>query len=403
MIAFVNARVIDGTGAAPIDNATVIVDGKIIQSAGVGIRIPDKATVVDLSGKTLLPAFSEAHTHLGGTDLLTRAGLGGRDITYDYALCSINSLRWGVTTIRSAGDFMPDIITYRDDVAAKGLHAPRILTAGRMFMAPGGHPISTVFFSDETIRDNACVLCDENTDIDAEVKALVALGVDWIKTFLSTMNKMNYPHHVPRLSHEILKKITDAAHKYGKPVMLHVEDTKNLEEAAELGVDSIEHTINIGTTDFDISDALLTKLRDNGTYVVPTLSATKAHDGMLEGAEPVYPHLEKAVKIMADAGVNLGAGCDAGIPFVPLGESIHTEMELFVSLGLTPMKAIQIATAGNAKLFRLDNSIGTVDAGKLADLIVLCADPLADIRNTRQIGLVMKEGRIVFDQILSFA
>ena len=401
MLAFTNARVIDGTGKPPINNATVIVGNKKIEAVGTGLSIPDEATVINIKGRTLLPAFSDAHTHLGGSDLLTRPALGGRDLTYDYALNSSAALDWGVLTVRSAGDFMPDIVTYRDDVSAKQLRAPRILAAGRMILASGGHPLDTVFGSSEVIRDNACVVCDESTDIDAEVKALADAGVDWIKTFLSTINKMNYPHPVPRLEHKTLKKITEAAHKYGKPVMLHVENPADIEEAVELGFDSIEHLIGVGNTFFDVSDALLYKLAGGNVYVVPTLASVKAHDGMLSGAEPVYPHLEKAVKRMADAGVKLGVGCDSGIPFVPYGECVHTEMELLVSLGLKPMDAICAATGGNSKLFRLDGVLGTIEAGMLADMVVLNADPLEDVRNTRQIGLVIKEGRIVVDNILS--
>ncbi|SHI03603.1 Imidazolonepropionase [Sporobacter termitidis DSM 10068] len=401
MLAFINAKVIDGTGNLPIEKATVIVNGTQIDAVSAGTAAPDGATVVDLQGKTLLPAFSEAHTHFGGSDLLTRPGLGGRDMTYDYALNGAVNLQWGVTTVRSAGDWMPDIVSYRDDVASKRLHAPRILTAGRMFVAAGGHPLNTVYAGNEAIRDSACVVCDETTDIDAEVKALADAGVDWIKAFLSTINKMNYPHPVPRLSHKTLKKITGAAHKYGKPMMLHIENPSELEEALDIGVDSIEHTIGVGNTYFEISDALLHRLSDGKTFVVPTLSGIKAHDGTLQGAEPVYPHLEKAVKKMAAAGVRLGVGCDSGIPFLPYGECVHTEMALLVAAGLSPMDAICAATRGNAELFRLQDKLGTIQAGKLADLVVLDADPLADIRNTRQIKLVMKEGRIMVDRLLA--
>ena len=398
MLAFVNAHLIDGTGAAPLRNATVVVNGARIEAVGAGAAPPDGAVVVDLGGKTLLPAFSDAHVHFGGTELLTRPGLGGRDITYDYALNSRNCLERGVVSVRSAGDFMPDIVSYRDDAASAGLPSPRIVTAGRMFVAPGGHPHDTVFGGNEAIRENACVICDGSTDIDAEVKALADSGADWIKAFLSTMNKMNYPHPVPRLPNETLRKITEAAHKYGKPVMLHVEDPKDAEEAVDLGVDSIEHFIGVGVTRFDISDALLGKLRNSGVFVVPTMSSIKAHDFP---DVPVYPHLAEAIKKLLDAGVKIGVGTDSAIPFVPLGESIHIEFELLASLGLKPLEVLRMATKGNSELLRAGDATGTIETGKLADIVVLEADPLDDIRNTRKIGLVMKEGRIVADRILS--
>lgn len=401
MFALINARIIDGNGHKPIENATLLIDGTRIKEFGAGITVPGGISVIDLKGKTLLPAFSDAHTHLGGTDLLTRPGLGSRDTTYDYALNSVNLLRWGVTTVRTAGDFMPDIVSFKGDVASKQLCAPRVLTAGRMFVAQGGHPLDTVYFGDESIRDNACVVCSENTDIDAEVKTLAAAGVDWIKAFISTMNKMDYPNSVPRLSNGTLKKIADAAHRYGKPVMVHVEGPSDIEEAMDIGVESIEHTIGTGAANFDISDSLLTKLADSKTFVVPTMSAIKSHDGSLKGAELVYPHLEKAVKKMIDAGVRVGVGCDSGIPFLPYGESVHTEMELLVGAGMSPMGAICAATKGNAELFRAHADLGSVEAGKLADLVVVGADPLKNICNTRQVELVIKEGRVVFDRMLA--
>ena len=401
MIALINASLIDGTGSPPVAGATVVIQGKRITEAGAGVPIPDGATVIDLKGKTLLPAFSDVHTHFGGTDMLTRPGLGGSDATYDYALNSGSCIDWGVTTVRSAGDFMPDLVSYRSDAAMGGLRAPRILTAGRMFVARGGHPLYTVYSGNEDIRDNACVVCDDSTDIDAEVKKLADAGVDWIKAFLSTINKMDYPNPVPRLPHETLKKISDSAHKYGKPVMIHVETPQDAEEAVDIGADSIEHLIGVGTTNFEISDVLLKKLADSSTHVVPTLVGIKAHDGGLAGAQPVYSHLEKAVKKLADAVVKLGVGCDSGIPFVPCGESIHTEMELFVSAGISPLDALCMATSGNAKLLRLDGSLGTIEPGKLADLVVLNANPLEDIRNTRSIALVIKEGSVVVDKMLA--
>lgn len=127
MLAFINARVIDGAGNPPFENAVVIINGERIEAVGGGLTVPDGATVIDLKGKTLLPALSDAHTHFGGTDLLSRPALGGRDITYDYAFNSIINLQWGVTTIRSAGDYMPDIVSYRDDVEQRKFNAPAYL------------------------------------------------------------------------------------------------------------------------------------------------------------------------------------------------------------------------------------------------------------------------------------
>ena len=401
MLAFTHARVIDGTGRPAEGNCTVLISGMTVAGVGINLPIPEEAAVIDLKGKTLMPALSEAHTHFGGSDRLTRPALGGRELTYDYARSSAEFLAWGVTTVRSAGDWMPDIVTFREEVSRGTFCAPRILTAGRMFVAQGGHPLDTVFMSDAGIRKNACIVCDGATEIDEEVKAMVEAGADWIKAFLSTVNKMNYPVPTPRLPHETLQKITDAAHRWGKPVMLHVENPDDIDEALTLGVDSIEHVVGVGNTKFETDDRLIRRLADSRTYVVPTMSAIFAHDGSLPGAERVYPRLEEAVRKMIDAGVRIAVGCDSGIPFLPYGESVHMELELLVNAGMPPIAALAAATGGNANLFGLGGRLGTIQVGQLADILVLDGDPLVDIRNTRRIRLVIKEGRIVTDRMLS--
>ena len=401
MLVLKNACVIDGTGAAPAPGATVILDGKVINQVGRNLPIPDGAQVIDLKGKTLLPGFTDAHTHMGGSVSLERPGAVSRFASYDYAEHREAALNWGVTALRSAGDFTPDILTFRDDVNAGKLRSPRILASGRFLQAKGGHPLSTVYSDDPVIAENACVLIDDDTDIDAEVGKLCDLGVDWIKVMVSDDNKFKYPDTLtPTLSDNQLRLICDAAHKRSRPVMAHIDDIGDIVRAVNAGVDTVEHTINVATSDHEMTDEVLALLTGRDVWVVPTLVATKIHDGSVPAAPPVWPALKAAAARMINAGVRIGVGCDSGIPFVPFGECVHIEMELLTEVGYTPLQAIAAATGKNAEMLRMPHLFGTVAPGQAADLVVLGSDPLADIKNTRDIRMVLREGAVVVDKLL---
>ncbi|NLO97782.1 MAG: amidohydrolase family protein [Peptococcaceae bacterium] len=400
MLVFKNALLIDGTGQSPCEGITVIIEGKKITQVGKDLPIPEGAQVIDLKGQVLLPGFSDAHTHIGGSDRLDRPGLSGRFDSYDYAQNREAALQWGVTTVRSAGDFTPEILEFRDEVNQGKIRSPRIIACGRFIQAQDGHPGYTVFAADQNILDNAMVLVNEQTDIEAEVKKLVDAGVDFIKTFISDDNKMDYPNSVPRLSNEQLKRIADTAHKYGKRLAIHVDDLKDMADAVTIGADTIEHTINVGSTYHELTDDLLKALTSREVWVVPSMIATKNHD-VMPNIPPVYDKLKEVIRKFIQAGVKIGVGCDSGIPFVPYGECVHLEMELLTEVGMSPLAAITAATGGNAKMFGQDHIFGTVEPGKAADLVILGSNPLQDIKNTRDIKMVLRDGRIVVDNLLS--
>ena len=402
MFVIKNAYLIDGTGADPLPGAIVIVDGKTISQVGKSLPVPEGAQVIDLKGKPLLPGFSDAHTHMGGCSILERTGALSRFDSYDYAENRESALRWGVTAVRSAGDFTPDILEFRDDVNAGKMRSPRMLACGRFFQAKGAHPLSTVYADDPVIAENACVIIDEGTDVSAEVDKLADLGVDWIKVMASDDNKLKYPDtRTPTLSDEQLRSISDAAHKRSLPVMAHVDDIGDLIRVVNAGVDTVEHMINVATSDHDMTGDVLKLLTGRDVWVVPTLVATKIQDGGITGAPLVWPALQIAAARMIEAGVRIGVGCDSGTPFIPFGECVHMEMELLTGVGYTPLQAITAATGDNAKMMRMSHVFGTVAPGLAADLVVLGSDPLEDIKNTRDIRMVLREGAVVFDNLLS--
>jgi len=419
MLAFKNAFLIDGTGSAPLANATVLVDGKFVVQAGQNLPIPEGAQIIDLQGKPLLPGFSDAHTHMGGSagplpglpDTAKNKGNGGprrphrssRFESYDYSAHREAALQWGVTTLRSAGDFTPEIIDFRNDVNAGKIRSPRMVVAGRYFQAKGGHPLWSVFFGDPYIGENSCVLIDETTDIPAEVNKMADLGVDWIKVTVGDDNKFKYPDtKLPTLTEDQLRQIVETAHSRSLPVMAHIDDVGDLIRAARVGIDSIEHTINVASSpDHEMTDEALSLLTGRDVWVVPTMVVTYLRDGSIPGAPLVWPALQTAVARMIEAGVQLGVGCDSGIPFIPYGECVHIEMELLTKVGYSPLQAVTAATGGNARMMRKADVFGTVAPGKAADLVVLGSNPLDDIKNTRDVRLVLRDGAIVHDRLLS--
>ena len=408
VIVLKNANIIDGTGAPLIESSTIVINGSRIEAvitgddaAITGNRTVHTAgtasadVVIDLKGAYLMPGLIDAHVHFGGTDALDRPGIGSAHETYDYLPSRTDSLNWGITSVRSAGDYTPDIITFRDAVKNNIHISPRIFSSGKMIQARGGHPIATVFGSNSAISDGSTVQVDDNTDLELEIGRLVEAGVDWIKAVICEVDKLNYPAPVPRIPPEKISQIIALAHKHGKPCMIHVDNASHLREAVAAGADSIEHVLAVGAVDTDIDDDLIDLLVRAQTSVVPTLISIKRHEVPGSGRPPVYEILKKQIGRLIAAGVRICAGTDSSIPFVRIGESLHDELAELVACGMTPSEAIKAATYDNAALLRASDSIGLIKTGYFADLIAAGENPLLNICNTKTIKLVIANGRIV--------
>ena len=395
MIVLKNATVVDCIGTKPFHNATVVVEGERIKAVGHDLLIPDGADIiVDVKGKTVIPGLIDVHVHLGGTDGFVQPGIGSRIETDDYIKSRTEALRWGVTTVRSAGDYSPDIFTFRDEVKLGRHISPRIIAAGKMIQAKGGHPVYTVFGGNSAIAEHACVIVDENTDLEKEVKALVDAGADWIKAVISEVDKMDFPKQVPRIPPAMIRRIIELSHDFGIRCMVHVDNASQLKEAALSGADCIEHILAVGATDTEIDDSTIDLLVKKRTYVVPTIFSIQRHENPDLSKPLVFESLIKQVNKLIKAGVKVGVGTDSSIPFVPIGESIHDELSLFVRCGMAPLEALKAATIGNAALLRKDKEIGAVLPGYYADLVVVDGDPANDISHTKKIDLVIANGQI---------
>lgn len=399
MIAIKNVRLIDGTGAAASDHATVLINQGLFQAVGNDVEIPENASVIDGTGLTAIPGLIEMHTHFGGSSTFDYPPAGARHETYDYVNAREGFLRWGVTTVRTCGDQAADMLAFRDDVNAGKILAPRILSCGPFIQDADGHPWATVYSKSPVVGEKACVFADVPVPIEQQVAGIAQMDADFIKVFYAHLNKMDYPNSVPRLTKEQLRRVVDSAHRSGLKCACHVDGPEEMMDAAEVGVDFIEHMIGAGGESTVFAEEQLRKVKESGAIVDPTMISILRFD-QTPGFVSVYEDLKKAVKQFYNAGIPLAVGCDSGIPFVPFGESLHDEMACLVEAGIPAGEVIHMATLGNAGALDLDSSMGSIEPGKLADLVLLGADPLADIANTKDIRLVLMNGRVVFDAMV---
>ena len=407
MLALTNVRLIDGTGHGPIENMAIIIDGNRIKDIGLVTGYPDSTNVVDLRGLTVMPGLVDCHLHLGG---LTRDQPGkaiGKvslidmasffwDYFRNYAHRRRLAIENGVTTIRSAGDHYPHIIKLRDKIAAGKLVGPRIFAPGPTITAPGGHPAGTIYKGNRYIIENATRQIAEVSSAREEVRRLVGGGVDCIKAIYSDINPMDITHKVPRLSLDVLEALADEAHQHNLRLMVHTGSPKETMDAIKAGADSIEHGILPGGDSTEFEDDLVKMMLDKGTFFVPTLAIAWANK---DAYPDLFAGLKTTLRKLHDAGVNMAAGTDSGTPGVVIGKGLHKELELMVEAGISPMEAITAGTRNAADNLGKANELGTIEPGKLADIIAVSGDPLKDIRDTREIKLVIKDGKILVNRV----
>jgi enamidase len=385
----------------------IIIDGNRIKDIGLVTGYPDSTNVVDLRGLTVMPGLVDCHLHLGG---LTRDQPGeaiGKvsfidmasffwDYFRNYAHRRRLAIENGVTTIRSAGDHYPHIIKLRDKIAAGKLVGPRIFAPGPTITAPGGHPAGTIYKGNRYIIENATRQIAEVSSAREEVRRLVGGGVDCIKAIYSDINPMDITHKVPRLSLDVLEALADEAHQHNLRLMVHTGSPKETMDAIKAGADSIEHGILPGGDSTEFEDDLVKMMLDKGTFFVPTLAIAWANK---DAYPDLFAGLKTTLRKLHDAEVNMAAGTDSGTPGVVIGKGLHKELELMVEAGISPMEAIMAGTRNAADNLGKANELGTIEPRKLADIIAVSGDPLKDIRDTREIKLVIKDGKILVNRV----
>jgi enamidase len=354
-----------------------------------------------------LPGLIDCHLHLGGLTVDQPGKAIGKvsvkdmasffwDYLRNYAHRRLLAIEYGVTTIRSAGDHYPHIIGLRDKIAAGKLSGPRIFAPGPSITAPGGHPAGTIYKGNRYIIENAVRQIANVNSAREEVRRLAEGGVDCIKAIYSDIDPMDITHKVPRLSLDVLEALSDEAHHHNLRLMVHTGSPKETMDAVKAGANSIEHGILPGADSAEFEDELVKMMLDKGTFFVPTLAIAWAYK---EAYPTVFSGLKTTVKKLHSAGVKIAAGTDSGTPGVVIGKGLHKELELMIEAGISPMEAIMAGTRNAADNLGRASELGTIEPGKLADIIAVSGDPLKDIGNMREIKLVIKDGKPLVSRI----
>src|ERR1051325_252050 len=401
------ARVIDGSGAAPIANGVVVVTDDRIVAVGspTSVTIPVGAKTIDLGNATLMPGFIDAHVHLIGRPLSDPKGddAAVRDFFgYDAIVGVANAkktLMAGFTTVRVVGAPNFEDIALRSAISDGVIPGPRSQNAGHAIGMTGGHCDENGFRPGLMDGDFKNGIADGPDQIRAAVRYQAKYGADVIKTcatggVLSEGDAVG----VPQYTAEEPKAMVDEATKLERKVAAHAHGAEGIKIAVRAGVASIEH----GSF---LDDEGAKMMAQRGTYWVPTFSAGEAVEkaaksGRLTGlraqkALAAAAAMRNAGKFARANGVPIALGTDAGVG--DHGTNGH-ELTLMVPWGgLTPMQSIVAGTSSAAKLLGWESKVGTLAAGRFADIVAVPGDPLADITVMEKPSFVMKNG-VVYKQ-----
>jgi imidazolonepropionase-like amidohydrolase len=409
IIALKAARMFDGKSRALVQNAVVLVQDGKIADAGANIAIPADAQVIDLGDATLSPAFIDAHTHLTSdySGNYNERRLKELDLTvtekaFTYIAYARATLEAGFTTVRDVGSRITNTHDFPDvglrNAINRGLIAgPRMLVATHGIGATGGHfdPFSgfrDMLFGREP--DWTDGIADGPEEIRKAIRYEVKNGADVIKAAVSGgVLSLADEVDVPQLTPAEMTALVDESHRLRKKVAVHCHGDTAAREAITAGVDSIEH----GSF---LKPETLQLMKSKGTYLTPTLLASEYIKGKLgqypanvqAKAMAAYNARSEMFRDAVKIGVKISFGTDASV--FPHGQNAK-EFALMTGLGMAPVEALLSATSVDANLLGVADKLGTLEKGKLADVIAMPGDSTQDITATERVSFVMKEGKVV--------
>ncbi len=445
-IVLTGGLIIDGTGAPPVEDGVVVMrGGRIVGTGAAGtVEVPADATMIDVAGKTIMPGMIEGNSHVifDGQSNHPAYFAGRYRDYYEIGARNLNaSLMQGITTSRDTMDPLEEMIRLREDVESGLIAGSRLFTSGTILNYPGVYrmfddPTDSVFegIPAEGVEyaKAAMVLPVRDGPHGREIVADYAeRGADFIKVS-SYSGPENEP---PELSTEALAKIVEEAHARGLRVTTHTSSIPSIVAVLDAGVDAMEHPTLVAEEEVgpqgEFSDELVQRFVDQNVYSVSLMVVRAVYvtymenpsrledpwyirhapaDMVQEAREWVASELasdpealekqragyelgrENFAKLIA-AGAPIAMGTDKGtrLNFHESGNHVR-ELEIFTELGMTPMEAIVSATRRGAELLGMEDEFGTIEAGKLADMIVVDGNPLEDISALRDVALVFKEG-----------
>lgn len=398
--AIICGKLITGNDASVQTNAVILIEGERIVKVGSKELLKPDYQTIDLSGYTVLPGMIDAHVHplIYGSEYQTNHLKGSSAFNALRGLKTVQDwLQAGWTTLRIAGDADTKYAHFeiRDAINSGMFQGPRIYGAGHYLSVTGGGGDINYISNEQTIVPDGLIV-DGKQEMLKAIREEIKNGSDWIKllvtgAFMSTGDNPKNIH----FSDEELITAVDEANRRGVPVMMHAHAKEGIVKAIKYGARSIEHGTFLDEETIDL-------LLEHNTYLVPTLTVgtyfrlkdpgnvalTKTERSQKQFREDRMQMLRKAHR----AGVKIGIGSDnVGFP----GSFAANEFEEFVKFGMTPMQAIQAGTKLNAELLKKEKDLGTIEAGKYADIIATKLSPLEDITELQRVKFVMKGGEVV--------
>jgi imidazolonepropionase-like amidohydrolase len=389
----------DSAAGKMLGPTTVVISGDKFEKVEPGTQSEAGATVIELNGATCLPGLIDDHVHLdmefGRNAYMEAAHLNFANMVLRSTLYAHRTLLAGFTTVRNVGDHDYDTVALRDEIAVGRVIGPRIFTAGPPISTTGGHadwsnglsmdlqgdpgPLQSIFNGPDEARKVVRLHYKEGADL---IKAMPSGGVMDLGTNGSG----------PQMSEDEIKALVDTAHDYGMKVAVHAHGAEAIRRSVVAGVDSVEH----GTF---MDDADIKLMKEHGTFYCPTVyTGQYVAEQAKKGAYPpavtrkaleVGPQIMKTVTRAYQGGVKFAYGTDAGV--YPHGQNWEDFVYL-VKAGLPPAYTLQMATINAAELLGHQDELGTVTAGKYADLVAVPGNPLEDISVMSKVNFVMKAG-----------
>jgi len=384
-------------------NYSITVNNKIITSIDKGfIDIEKDDVLLDLRGKTLMPGLMDMHVHFGQeyqskserpvkVERETSAILASKH--------ALKTLKAGFTTVRQVGDTGLIAISLRDLINSSQIEGPRIYTSGKSIATTGGHADPT----NGKNSDSYDYPLAEDGVINGPYDAYTAVrqrykdGADGIKlTVTGGVLSVAKSGDNPQFTEEEVIAVVNAAKDYGMWVAVHAHGSEGMKRAVIAGVDSVEH----GTF---MTEEVMDLMISNGTYYVPTISAGEfvAEKAKIDNYFPeivrpkaanVGPQIGKTFNKAFKKGVKIAFGTDAGVQ--PHGTN-WKEFVYMVKFGMSPIETIQSATINTARLLKIDSILGSIEVGKMADIIAIDGNPIDDINTMENVVFIMKEGKVI--------